>query len=176
MNVKDFYMKHYLKLFAIPILLLLAGAFVVYNTYKETGDIFHKDVSLQGGVSATLYTEQQFDDLEGSLDRKLSTSDVTVRELSEFGTDKQVGILIEATNVNDDELMKAIAEVTGLELNEQNYYSALAKAQKAKNENSGRRRKIGWKYVAERTNQNFGNNRTSRQLSTHYYHIALNSK
>ena len=123
MNVKDFYMKHYLKLFAIPILLLLAGAFVVYNTYKETGDIFHKDVSLQGGVSATLYTEQQFDDLEGSLDRKLSTSDVTVRELSEFGTDKQVGILIEATNVNDDELMKAIAEVTGLELNEQNYSS-----------------------------------------------------
>lgn len=123
MNIKDFYMKHYLKLFAIPMLLLLAGAFVVYNTYKETGDIFLKDVSLQGGVAATVYTEQQFDDLEGLLDKKLSVSDVTVRQLSEFGTDKQIGILIEATNVDDAQLMKAISEITGLDLNDQNYSS-----------------------------------------------------
>lgn len=123
MNIKDFYMKHYLKLFAIPMLLLLAGAFVVYNTYSKTGDIFLKDVSLQGGVAATLYTGQQFDDLEISLEKKLSTSDITVRELSEFGTDRQTGILIEATVIDDEQLMKAVSEVTGLELNDQNYSS-----------------------------------------------------
>lgn len=123
MDVKGFYLKHYKKLFAIPLLLLLAGFFIIYNTYQETGDFFLKDVSLQGGVSATVSTEQKFDNLEGSLQKKLPQSDLTVRQLSEFGTEKQIGILIEATNVNDDELRKEISEITGIELNGQNYSS-----------------------------------------------------
>src|SRR3989344_8532250 len=123
MNLKDFYTKHYKKLFAIPLLLLVAGFFIIFNTYKETGDVFLKDVSLQGGVSATVYTAQEFSNLEDELDKILPTSDLTVRQLSEFGTDKQIGILIEATEVNDDELRQAIFQATGIELTDDNYSS-----------------------------------------------------
>ncbi len=123
MTLKDFYLKHYKKLFLIPLLLLILGFTEISITYKETGDLFHKDVTLQGGVSATVYTEKQFDNLEDEIKISLPSSDITVRELSEFGTDKQIGILIEATEVNDDELKAALAKITKLELNDNNYSS-----------------------------------------------------
>ncbi len=123
MTLKDFYLKHYKKLFLIPLLLLILGFTEISITYKQTGDLFHKDVTLQGGVSATVYTEKQFDNLEDEIKISLPSSDITVRELSEFGTDKQIGILIEATEVNDDELKAALAKITKLELNDNNYSS-----------------------------------------------------
>ena len=123
MTLKDFYLKHYKKLFLIPLLLLILGFTEISITYKQTGDLFHKDVTLQGGVSATVYTEKQFVNLEDEIKISLPSSDITVRELSEFGTDKQIGILIEATEVNDDELKAALAKITKLELNDNNYSS-----------------------------------------------------
>lgn len=123
MNIKDFYLKHYKKLFAVPFILLVLGILIVVNTYNKTGDIFYKDVTLQGGVSATIYTEQQFANLEPSLKELLQTSDLEIRQLSEFGTDKQIGILVEVANVQDDQLRNALSQATGLTLDDKNYSS-----------------------------------------------------
>lgn len=123
MKLKDFYLKHYKKLFAIPLLLLVLGAYVLFDTYKKTGDIFYKDVTLQGGVAATIYTDQAFADLEVELAKTLQYSDLTIRQLSEFGTDKQIGLLVEATNVEDEELRNALEQTTGLVLTAENYSS-----------------------------------------------------
>lgn len=123
MTLKDFYLKHYKKLFAIPVLLLVVGFVIIFNTYQKTGDIFYKDVTLQGGVSATIHTENEFPQLKSMLLKELTNSDITVRKLSEFGTDRQLGLLVEATNVNDDELRAALAKTTNIELNNENYSS-----------------------------------------------------
>jgi preprotein translocase subunit SecF len=120
-KVRGLYYSHYKKLFFIPILLVIIGlAILAYNVHT-TGDIIQKDVSLTGGTTATITTALEFDNLENDLIGKFPDGDFFVRELNEFGTDRQVGVVVEVSNVEPDELKLALAEVTGLVLDEENY-------------------------------------------------------
>lgn len=115
-----FYEKHEKKLFVIPIILLIISLLIIFNHYSKTGDIFDKDVSLKGGISATLYTSEDAKALEKELSDNLG-KEVSVRKLAEFGTEKQTGILIEVSDVDRNALKKAISDVTKTELTDENF-------------------------------------------------------
>ena len=115
-----FYAKHEKKLFIIPIIMLIASLFIIYNHYSKTGDIFDKDVSLKGGISATLYTQEDAKTIEKELSDNLG-KEVSVRKLAEFGTEKQTGLLIEVSDVERDALKNAIASVAKIELTGENF-------------------------------------------------------
>lgn len=115
-----FYAKHEKKFFIIPMIMLIASLFIIYNHYSKTGDIFDKDVSLKGGISATLYTQEDAKTIEKELSDNLG-KEVSVRKLAEFGTEKQTGLLIEVSDVERDALKNAIASVAKMELTGENF-------------------------------------------------------
>lgn len=115
-----FYAKHEKKLFVIPMILLITSLLIIFNHYSKTGDIFDKDVSLKGGISATLYTSEDAKTLEKELSDNLG-KEVSIRKLAEFGTEKQTGLLIEVSDVDRNVLKKAISDVTKTELIDENF-------------------------------------------------------
>ena len=115
-KVRGWYAKKYKLLFWLPIVLIVASLVVLGNNYVQTGDIIDKDVSLKGGTTATIYTEESYPNLESDLLAMFPEGDFVVRELAEFGTDTQLGIVVEVSNVEAEELKSALEEIMGMEL------------------------------------------------------------
>ncbi len=115
------YGKHYKKLVLFGLLLLLTSLTLLTINYARTGDIIKKDVSLQGGTTATIYSDQKMDNLEQFLKEKFPKSEIVVRQLTEIGSDKQLGVIIEATEAKGDELKQALEQQYSLELTQDNF-------------------------------------------------------
>ena len=64
---EGFYNRNYKKLMLIPLILLFLSFVVIGVHYSRTGDFINKDVSLKGGISATIYGEFDIDKLESDL-------------------------------------------------------------------------------------------------------------
>ncbi|HII15060.1 MAG TPA: hypothetical protein HA362_01995 [Nanoarchaeota archaeon] len=108
MNVKEWYSKHYKWLFFIPIAILVACLIVVGTHYVRTGDIVDRDVTLKGGLTLTISSDVKVPDMKERLAVMFPGSDMLVRTLTEFGSDAQTGFLIEASDVEEAPLKKAI--------------------------------------------------------------------
>ncbi len=115
------YNKHYKKLFIVPILLVILGLGFLTFTYQQTGDIVQKDVSLSGGITATIYTLSDAESLEVFLNSEFPGKDITVRELKEFGAEDQIGIILEIADVKSEDLETALESYLGFDLNSDNY-------------------------------------------------------
>jgi len=117
MDFKEFYFKHYKLFILVPVLMLLISVFIIYSTYSEIGDIVNKDISLKGGVSLTIISDKDITGLEEHLTEKFNQG-FAVRKLAEFGSDKQIGFVVEASDVKSDEIIKAIKERLQIELDD----------------------------------------------------------
>jgi len=115
------YNQHYKKLFVIPLLLVLVALIFLGITYQQTGDIVPKDVSLSGGITATIYTQADIDALETFLNTEFIGKDITLRQLKEFGANEQIGLIVEIAEVEPDVLKTALESHLGIELNLENY-------------------------------------------------------
>ncbi len=121
MDLKKFYLAHYKKLLMIPLIIFAISLFIISNNYSKTGDIVNKDVTLKGGLTITINTAESAQGLEGFLKAKFPNADILVRQLSEFGTNQQVGILIEASGVNEEELKQELESKLNIKLTLENY-------------------------------------------------------
>jgi preprotein translocase subunit SecF len=110
MNLREWYPKHYKWLMLIPVIILIASLSIIANHYIQTGDFIDRDVTLKGGLTITISTDVKVPDLEDYLSSKYASSDILVRTLSEFGTDQQTGIIIEATDVKEEDIKAVIQE------------------------------------------------------------------
>ena len=117
-RLEVFYFKHYRKLMLIPVVLLLLSLVYIGNFYAKTGDLFVKDVSLKGGVSATVYTDKEvsIDALKSALQ-----VDATVRRLADFSTGRQLGFIIDVSDLSADKLQAALEAFFGFKLTQENY-------------------------------------------------------
>lgn len=104
----------------IPVLLFVFSILIILNTYNSIGDIVEKDVSLKGGITATVYTPSKIPNLKQNLENMLN-QDVSVRILSEFGTEEQKGIIVEVSDVEIEEIEDAIETLLDIELTRENY-------------------------------------------------------
>ncbi|MBT3985815.1 MMPL family transporter [archaeon] len=118
---REFYLKNYKKLFIIPIIILIIALITLGVQYAQTGDIIEKDVSLKGGITATIYTSEEFPDLESQLQDTFPGKDLIVRDISKFGSDELLGISIEISDVEQEELREAIETLTGITLDSDNF-------------------------------------------------------
>ena len=89
-NLEQFYGKNYKILMTIPIVITILATIFVIGFYIKTGDIIHKDVSLKGGITATVYTENQIDLNEIKNNLNIESD---IRKLSDFTTGKQIGFI-----------------------------------------------------------------------------------
>ncbi len=121
MNWELFLEKHYKKLFVVPIIMLLFSLIVVGSFFYRTGELFERDVSLKGGVSATIY-EKDIDvgKLETFLEEKLDT-DVFIRKLGDVASNKDIGVVVEVGSDVSGVIKNNIEEATGLSLNKENF-------------------------------------------------------
>lgn len=109
--------RHYKKLLIIPLLLLLASVFYIFIFYSNNGDFIHKDISLLGGTSVTIYEKQDIDTLKQNLGSELT--DLGVREVSDLVTGEQIAIIIETT-LDGESTRDVLESYFGYELNEEN--------------------------------------------------------
>ncbi len=108
MAVKEWYAKHYKALFVIPIIILIVSLGIIANHYAKTGDIVDRDVTLKGGLTLTISSDVKVPDIRERLAAMFPGSDMLVRTLTEFGSDAQTGFLIEASDVEEEPLKKAV--------------------------------------------------------------------
>lgn len=117
LSIRSIYEDHYKKLLIIPFLMLLLAFVQIGYQYNNTGDFVNRGVELKGGITLTI-PEKSYDiyELEQILNTELG-GDVSVRRISQTK-----GILIEASDVDEDALLGKVEEVIG-ELDPEKDYS-----------------------------------------------------
>lgn len=76
-NFGNWYNKNYLKLLAIPAVILLASILFIGIFYIQTGDFISKDVSLTGGTTYSIITDKSGVELKEFLSGRFSDFDVS---------------------------------------------------------------------------------------------------
>ena len=121
MNWESFLEKHYKKLLIVPVILLIFSLSVVGYFFSKTGELFYRDVSLKGGISATVYEKGvDAEGLEKFLEEKLGT-DVFVRKLGDIATDSDIGVVVEIGDDVEGDLRTLIEESIGTSLSKENF-------------------------------------------------------
>ena len=116
-NFESLYNKNYKKILAIPILLLTLSLAFIVIFYFKTGDIIHKDISLTGGTSITLFTQMSSAELESQLSS--SIQDFEIKTISD-NTGNQINLVITVGEEGSGALKKALETIIGEELTSEN--------------------------------------------------------
>jgi len=115
---ESWYNKNYKKLLLIPLILILLSFSYIGYFYFQNNDFINKDVSLTGGTTITLFTNNiNINDFRDSLSQKIT--DFSIRELSDFRTGEQQAIVIESP-LEETQLKPLIEDITGYQLNSEN--------------------------------------------------------
>ncbi len=110
---KGWYDKYWKMLLLISALLtLIALAYLIFF-YIKTGDIMHKDVSLSGGTTITVYADIDINKIKGIL------PDASIRQLSDVQTGKQLAFSVE-TPQKPEEVTPILENFLGYNLTEEN--------------------------------------------------------
>jgi len=119
-KLEIFYIEHHKKILLIPIIVLIIALGIIGLQYSSTGDFMHKDVSLRGGISATINTNQDINvlELEESFPEK-----AIVRKLTDTITQEQVGITLQVSDMEEEDLKSFLEEKLGFALTSDNYSS-----------------------------------------------------
>jgi len=94
--IKKIYEDHYKLLLLIPLLLFVLAVIQISVQNITTGDFINKGISLKGGLSVTIPTNQivQTNQLQERLSAEFTENDINVRLIEQFGS--QTGIVVEA--------------------------------------------------------------------------------
>src|SRR3989338_7998258 len=122
-SIKNIYENQYKKLLIIPFAILLLAFIQIGYQLAATGDFIHRDVSLKGGVTVTIPTEQEIDILmlENAISLEFPNNDVAAKSISQFGF--QTGVIVEA-DISQEEankLVDAIKKNIGADVNKIEY-------------------------------------------------------
>src|SRR3989344_6104764 len=112
-KIKHIYETKYKLLMIIPLVLLVLSLVQISVQYATTGDFVNKGISLKGGSTITITKDIQLSplELEGSLQQRFPTADVTVRTLSSAG--KTTGMAIDSglqDSAEIDTLIQTLSE------------------------------------------------------------------
>lgn len=119
---EEFYEKNYKKLLLIPIILFIFSILTLSLIYTSTGQFIKKDVTLTGGISATISIENiDQTQLELELKEKFPNSDIIVRSLTDITTRKSSGIIIDISGITNEEFQPVIESILNKKLTENNY-------------------------------------------------------
>jgi preprotein translocase subunit SecF len=117
-KIEKFYLKNYKKLLFIPVILLVLSILFLGIHAGMTGEVIERDVSLKGGLTATIYTDQEINLIE--LEKSIEVES-NLRILKDFTSGKQIGLIIESSDITNDELEPLLEKELGLTLTQDNY-------------------------------------------------------
>lgn len=120
MRIRDFYHKNHKKLAWIPLIMLALSIISIVMLYGKIGDIAYKDVSLSGGITATIYYDKPINIAEVEKFLNDNVGESSVRVLSEFGSSKPLGFIVEIVEVDEKDLEASLEKYLGIELDQNN--------------------------------------------------------
>ena len=99
-------MKNYKKLLLIPFILLALSILFLSIQYANNGYIIDKDVSLKGGISSTIYFDENIniEELKINIQTEFPNAEISIRELSTLGSKQSKGIILETTDIELEEI------------------------------------------------------------------------
>ena len=103
-------MKNYKKILLIPLILFILSIAFLLAQYSTHGYFIDKDVSLKGGISSTIYFEEEIslENLKSSFQTQFPNSEITIRELSTLGSKQSKGLIIDVTNLDLEQFREFI--------------------------------------------------------------------
>lgn len=118
--LKSFYRKNHKKLLILSIGLVVLSLFIILLTFAKTGDFIEKDITLKGGITSTIYTQDTTSntELEDYLSKNLG-KEVIVRSLTDIITRSHVGFIVEVSEVDNELLKQTLKEK--ISFDEENY-------------------------------------------------------
>jgi len=119
-KLATWYNKNYKLLLIIPLTLLILSLLQLGYSYQQTGDFIQKDITLTGGTSITILTQEteiSTNELSNFLSQK--TQDFAVRELSDFRSGKQKAVIVDSV-LEPNELKPMVEEYLEYELTSEN--------------------------------------------------------
>ena len=121
-KLEEFFNRKYKLILLIPLIVFIFSVIIIANFNAKHGDYVQKDVSLKGGVSATIYLDTDVDigGVQSYLKNELN-EDVSVRTLTTI-EDVNQGFLVEASNINAEELKVILEKYLSMKLNDNNYF------------------------------------------------------
>ncbi|MBS3167743.1 hypothetical protein J4216_01320 [Candidatus Woesearchaeota archaeon] len=117
-KLENFWTKNYKWLMLIPIILLAISFVLIGVKYARTGDFLNKDVSLKGGIAATIDTDKQFSEEE--IKQALGV-EASIKTRTDTISRKNIGYIIEVSDLTDQELKEKIEKNLGIVITEKNY-------------------------------------------------------
>jgi len=117
-----FYKKNYKKFMIIPILLFIFSIIMITNTLKNENSPIYRDVTLKGGLSATLEIEPTVEEyqLQKQLEDLFPQNSFSVLFKAENG--KNVGYII-TTDIKEEQLKPKLEQIFETKINQDNYSS-----------------------------------------------------
>ena len=100
MSFEDFYMKKYKKLLIIPLILIIGSILILSSQKINTGEFVDKDVTLSGGISAEVFTN---DEISNKFVTEFENSDISIRISSNLVGEQSY--LIETTETSSTEVI-----------------------------------------------------------------------
>ena len=100
-KLSGFFSKNYKLILIVPILILLLALGLIVNFYMQNGDFIHRDISLTGGTTITVFTSMPSAEIQTGLKDKIP--DLETRYLTDnLGKQNQVILL---TSKSPDEAL-----------------------------------------------------------------------
>nr|MBA4405437.1 hypothetical protein [Nanoarchaeum sp.] len=101
MKLEPLFVNHYKRLLIVTLVIFLIAAGFLLNQYSTKGYFIEKDISLKGGISATIYVQEEInkDDVQALFLEQNPGAEISVRDLSTIGSEKTNGVLLETTDV-----------------------------------------------------------------------------
>ncbi len=117
-KVESFWSKNYKVLMAIPIILAIISLVIIGLHYKNTGDFFNKDVSLKGGITATLYSDREI--TQEQIKNALGV-EVLIRKVGDLTSGKNSGIIIEVSDLTSNQVKERLESGLNIKLTSSNW-------------------------------------------------------
>ena len=114
---KNWHDKNYKKLLLIPAVIVVLSIIFMFSFYSQTGDFIHRDVSLTGGTTATIYDQIDVDDLKQSISGELE--DINTRKIYDLTTNEYNALIIE-TKSDTNTTKQVLENYVGYELTQEN--------------------------------------------------------
>ena len=94
------------KLLVIPLILFIISILFLSINYSSKGYLIDRDISLKGGTSITVNTEKEINIelLSQEIENNFPNSDFSIRKLTGFSNQQDLGIIIESSSLSQENL------------------------------------------------------------------------
>lgn len=122
-KLSSYYFKYYRVLFIIPFILLLFSAFFIYEAIQSDGTPIYRDISLKGGLSATLVVDSSMsaEEVRSTLQDNSRQYEYDVSRITESG--EKIGYIID-TDMEEEEFREVASQIFNEEFQFGDNYSS----------------------------------------------------